>query len=721
MSTSLQTIYISRFQTGFDTYDQPEIMPDDANPILEDVIAFRGVLRKRDGYELLASIPQLTVLTVTVGNPTIIQTTTPHLLTSGQQVMITGLVGDAIVEGINNTIFPYDVTVTGVDTFTITYNSIGGVYTSGGTVCQPTMGLETRLSPAFFEDLVAFTETQAYIFLGGVFVNISGVTTWTGQDFNFFWSANYFGSFWATNNVDPIRYYITGVVWTNFTPQINAALTTLQRALLIFPYKNRLVVLSTTEAGLNFPQRARWSQNGTPYVTGPTPAGVAFDVDAWREDIAGRGGFIDAPTSEKIVTAGFVRDTLVVMFERSAWRLRYTANETLPFIWERINSQLGAEASNSVVGFDYGIMSIGRTGITLTDTNSCKRFEDRIIPDQVFQMDIENNNNTRIHGIRDYQKQLVYWTYVNSDDENLVRYPNKVLCYNYLDNNWSIFNQQFTVYGNFRAITDLTWAQATNQWQNENRQWNSGNLQTGNITVVAGDRFGNVFLFTPDLNDDNTEAFNFNITTKKFNPYIQQGLQAKAIYAYILVSGTAQGQFSIQHFIDENSSDPIEVLTVPTNTNNQEKVWRRVQLSGTSQYHQFVITFSTTQAQIINQTQGTVPAGQNSFGPIKVVPSPIVPGSLAITFTGGTTLSFVDNADGTLTGIPAGAGTIDYSTGNLVLGFTADLVNMRTVVASFTRNSQIADSQIPFQDYDFFQFIFEFAPAGRLNYGDFTT
>lgn len=715
-------VYIPRFQTGLDTYDQPEILPDDGFPILQDVLCYRGVLRKRDGFSLLASIPQVMITNITVGNPTIITTSTPHNLQPNQQVMITGIVGDPIVQGINNTIFPYTVTIIDAMNFTIVYSTLLGTYTSGGTVCQPTMGLETRISNAFFYDLIAFTESQAYIFTAPNWVNISGATVWTGVDFNFFWTTNYFFSFWATNDVDPIRYYISGTVWTDFTPQINAAGDTVQKALLIFPYKNRLVLLNTTEAGLNFSQRARWSQNGTPYVSAPTPPGTAFDANAWRQDIVGKGGFIDAATSEQIITAGFVRDTLVVQFEFSTWRLRYTGNETLPFLWERINSQLGSEAPNSAVTFDFGLMSVGRQGITLSDTNSCKRFDDRLIPDQIFNMDIENNNNNRIQGIRDYQRLLVYWTYVNAEMVNTTHYPNNVLVYNYRDNNWTIYNQSFTCYGEYRQITDLTWAQDLNKWENENRQWNSGNLQSGNITVAAGDRFGNVYLLTEDINDDNTQAFNFNITTKKFNPFIKDGLQCKAIYFYILVSGTMSGQFTLQHFIDENDSTPIETIIIPTNTVAQEKVWRRAQLSGTSQYHYFVLTFSSLPALVVNNLIGSIGPGLTNFGPVNIAPNPIVPATLFIQFTGGVATTFTDNGDGTLTGTPSGTGTISYATGQLNLtGFTVDLNNTRNITANYTQNSQIGDSTIPFQDYDFYQMLFEFAPAGRLNYGDFTT
>ncbi len=716
MSSTVQ-IPIKIFNTGLDTYHQPEVLPEDAFPNLEDVLCYRGVLRKRDGYVNITDFPSYTISgitnavpavvtttsasgyvvgdqiiiygtegvtningiiftitavsspsftisnttapgagyiansgsakkvsftgsfsihSITPGNPTTITTyAAAHNLTSSQQVTIIGVNG-AMGAAINNGEYPYTITVTGANTFTITENTTAISYTGGGIVLQPIMGLENRITAAFYEDLIAFNESQAFLFnsYNTGFTNISGSTTWTGNDSQFFWSMNYYGSFWATNNVDPIRYYITGTTWTDFNPQFDSVSTdVVQSALMIFPYKGRFIMLNTTEGAtsINYPQRARWSQIGNPYVTTPVPSFVSGpDTDAWRQDITGRGGYIDAPTSEKIVSAGFVRDTLVVMFEHSSWRLRYNGNPLLPFIWERMNSQFGAEGTYSAIEFDEALVAVGRDGIIAADVNAAQRI-DTIIPDQVFYMvNGSNNAQRRIQGIRDFQRMLCYWTYCD-DLENgggIPWYPNQTLCYNYLEKSWSVFNQNFTAFGQFREDDEPRWSNTDIAWEAYDNPWSSGNLQTGFPTVVAGNSYGDVYLLESNVTTDDGQPFNFNITTKKFNPFIEKGLQAKAIYAYFLVSGTDAGEFTLSHYIDENDDNPIEIITIPTNTISEEKVWRRVQLSGTGQYHQFVINFS---------------------------------------------------------------------------------------------NSEAIDPEIASADYDFFQMIFEFAPAGRLNYGDFTT
>lgn len=647
-----------------------------------------------------------------------------HNLTTNQVVFIQGVQG---MTEVNSTTTFYTITVTGLATFQLNVSTAAyGVYTSGGGVYQPIQGLKERETATFFKDLIAFNESQAFLFdaTTNEFNNISGTTTWTGNATNFFWSTNFQRAFWATNYVDPIRYYLTGSTWTDYRPVlfgttfsnevlgpgiplaavtygpfivanppiipgtvvVNIAAGTLpgvpaarliddglgvlspapgfpagyagtvnyttgsinltavvpeaaiiravtvtydqegdrlERALMIFPYKDRMIALSTYEGAgfVEFPQRCRYSQNGSVFVTSPVPTSYTFNANAWRQDVAGRGGFIDAPIGERIITAGFVRDVLVVLFEFSAWRLRYTANEAIPFVWERISSQYGSESTYSAIEFDNGVLSVGRTGVIATEPNSCQRI-DEIIPDQVYQISNLNNSQRRVQGIRDYQRQLAYWTFPEGDE---VSFPNRTLVFNYLENNWTLYRQEFTAFGQFRRDDTLTWGTALSTWGEEGSLWGSGDLQSGYPSVVAGNKLGKVFRLDRQFTTDDDEPFNFSITTKKFNPFIDQGLQCKAVYLYLLLQGTTSLEFTIEHYIDEDLSTPVATYVVSTATSSQEKVWRRVALSAIgAQYHQFKFLFSEDQfddsanssqdVEIYQMVLEVVPAGRLNYG-----------------------------------------------------------------------------------------------------------
>jgi hypothetical protein len=237
---------------------------------------------------------------------------------------------------------------------------------------------------------------------------------------------------------DGVRWYdMNQTTWANFQPPINAT-NILLGALIIFFYRDRLIMLVPTETtalggvgNQTYYQRARWSQNGTFYYSSnPIPSGQTSQSDAWRDDIPGKGGYIDAPTSDRIISASLVKDTLQVFFERSTWRLRYSGNEELPFIWERINEEFGSDSTFGTINFDIGPKTIGSRGIIQVDGRNVYRI-DNLIPDEVFNFENQHSGPQRISGIRDFDEQVVYWAFPN-DDENGT-YPNRVLLYNYMN------------------------------------------------------------------------------------------------------------------------------------------------------------------------------------------------------------------------------------------------------------------------------------------------
>lgn len=300
---------------------------------------------------------------------------------------------------------------------------------------------------------------------------------------------------------------VTG--WVNFNPPLdNTAIPQiLLGALMLFPYKGYLVVLNTVEgislaAGRRFTNRARWSQaqspepNGTVFYAPPYPINTVGTVvnpgDEWYPVPLNTGGFVDAPTSEDIIAAEFIKDTLVVYFESSKWKLTYTGNPITPFIWEKLNTEIGATSTFSIVPFDRNILSIGPNGAYGCDSVNTERI-DRIIPDEVFNFHTTNNNAKRIYGIRDFYGESVQWTFTDNDQQPTSTYPSKTLYYNYLNNSFAIFKNTFTCFGHFTQNSDLTWARANHPWNYYGRSWDSFVSHSGFPIVVSGNQQGFVF------------------------------------------------------------------------------------------------------------------------------------------------------------------------------------------------------------------------------------
>ena len=158
------------------------------------------------------------------------------------------------------------------------------------------------------ETTIWFDEKYAYVWNGSAFDEFIPGTTWASTDSDFFYAFNYRGAApqdrllfvtnFVSNAANPMR-YTDGITWTNFAPLVTAA-NTLFSCRILVSYYGRLLALNCweglTAAGpggaVNISNRCRFSQLGSP-----------IDVDAFRTDIFGRGGLIDAPTSEQIVGA----------------------------------------------------------------------------------------------------------------------------------------------------------------------------------------------------------------------------------------------------------------------------------------------------------------------------------------------------------------------------------------------------------------------------------
>ena len=535
-----QPFAIANRESGLVKSKKDYVIPDDAFSELENMYVWRDRLLRRKGFELLGRLRRdltaeaLGDFTAAGAGDTVfnIFTGLGVAVLEPNAEMVPGTAALPLVLTIaapgNNTLT--DSTGTGVfvvsgagvviTAATINYATGDVTITTSGAVGAsavtanlsyypklPVMGLRTwELGVINAEATIAFDTIYAYRFdnTNERFQEWIPGTTWTSvTSEQFFWTENFWnvgtnGIFWVCNNntSNPIR-FADGTTFTTFAPNLDntGAPQQLRQALMLIAYRGRLVALNTHEgiAGgpfIQFPQRARWSQNGDP----------TDQTNAWNDNVAGRGGFIDCPTNERIVSAAFIRDTLTVRFERSTWLLRYTGNEILPFIWERINVELGAESTFSDVRFDKGVLSIGDKGITSCNGNSVERI-DEAIPDEVFGFENDNNGPKRVHGIRDHFNRLVYWTFPASTGQK--EFPDRLLVFNYFNNTWAVFTDSFTTLGQWQRFNDVTWNDlAGREWQTIIQAWNSSQFQARFPDIIGGNQQGWVHVLNKQSNND---------------------------------------------------------------------------------------------------------------------------------------------------------------------------------------------------------------------------
>jgi len=252
-----------------------------------------------------------------------------------------------------------------------------------------------------------------------------------------------------------------------------------------------LNTLETVDVGagavpVTFTNRARWCLNGNP-IGAAAPACLG----AWYDDVPGVGGWLEAPTKEAIITAKILKDRLIVYFERSTWELVYTGNQVLPFVWQTIDDQLGAESTFSSVLFDKVVFGVGQSGVHQCDGMRVSRIDDKI-PYEVFKIHNGNSGVERVAGIRDYSTEMVYWTFPAAEDNPV--FPNRMLVYNYKNGSWSFNDDSITAFGYIQNTDDLTWGACSYTWEEFGRLWSSGLNQSLTRTVLAGNQEGYTFI-----------------------------------------------------------------------------------------------------------------------------------------------------------------------------------------------------------------------------------
>jgi hypothetical protein len=554
------------------------LLPNDAYPVLQNAYVWRERILRKQGYQLLGRL-QRDLTGQSLGN------TSAGLTLNYADVLTTMGITESTATIIPGSVFiaaggadAFSFTDQGDGTFTATGKGVASGsfinYATGQVRLVfnpalvggdpvfinvsyypglPVMGINIReLQNSSIAQTVFFDQKYAYIFNAstGVFQEFIPGTTWNAHNgtvsaTDFFWSTNYWVSdltnfttanqklFWVTNNTgqfgasaDPIR-ITDGTTWLDFSPpnygRIDAT-NFLVQCLAFLPFRGRMLAFNTWEgpnyaSAQNYSNRIRWSTIGNPFIAysaGPPATG------SWRDDIRGQGGYLDIPTTEDIISVGFVRDNLVIYCERSTWQLRYTGRSIAPFQIEKVNSELGAEGPFSAIQFDTSLVGIGDKGIVECDSYKSERIDIKI-PDFVFQFNALNDGVFRVHGVRDFINRLAFWTiplaraYDARISSSSRIFPNQRLVYNYENDSWALFNDSLTTVGTYQTQTSRTWLNTKLPWIKCKFPWVS--QPQGDPEIVGGNQQGFIE-YLDKLTTNDVSLFISNITANTTTPTV---------------------------------------------------------------------------------------------------------------------------------------------------------------------------------------------------------
>jgi hypothetical protein len=575
---------IGNMKTGLELDLEPWLLPQDAFTTLTNMYVRRGKLIKRLGYTqfdrfvnavadeaigssgstnytgTLANIPiRAGDLSFTDGTLTI---------TDDGDGTLSGDVGDAST--INYTTGDYDITFSGSTTGAVTadYDFYPG---------NQIMGLTRYVTSTGIDDLIGFDTRRSakYDTVNSKFEDLGTADAWSGGADDFFSAWNWRDRLFAVNNVDQMQVY-DGSSFTELTMDIDDDTSNdVDTCLLVLAHKERLIVFRTTEDGVVYPARARWCAPG--------------DYTDWVDaDSGGQGGYVDAPTSHWIMSAGFIDDDIVVFFNASTWRLRYTGNYELPFRWERVSQDSGSNSTFSTISHANKLLTMGLTSILATDNLDVVSIDEKI-PDMA--LDIDQSNFDLIQSIE-----------VADNDQIFMSYPeigqtvnNKTLCLNYQDKNWSVYDYGFSCFGYHVADNDLTWDEIDLTWDEIEASWDDRTSQAGFPTVIAGDTSGYIWHLNYS-SADNGNAIAMEALSSRWNPMIDQGMKARLGYIDFMVDRDPDISFTVSFYVDHKTTPAVErTFTCDTDAeSDEEKIVKRVFYGGISKFHRIKISHTAS-------------------------------------------------------------------------------------------------------------------------------
>lgn len=514
---------IANFATGLDKRLQPWLIPDDAQEELLDGYVYRGTMSKREGYTYFATgekggtpyresrivhiledvpaaeTPDGIVLTFTLNgtdqiargsitvngsNPVVVGTDDGLGVISGMGI-VTGSVD--YLTGIMSVTF--SVAPAALSTVTFTYSFMPG---------NPVMMIANFITATNIRQLiVADTRyVNRYNSTTNILEDISPATPYTGTQFDFFTWVNYESAasvprLLFCNNVDVIQQYdgtsVTDYAYNMETGSPPVAVTSLLCSWMT-QMKDRLILLRTTENGFIYGKRIRIS-------------GTGANSDDFRTSATG-AGFIDIPDGSWINGAAFNRDDLIIFTAQSTWVLKYTGNDTNPFVLDKIDESRGCEATFSVITYLNRTSATSPRGLIISDGYRVER-QDEDIPDFSYN-EIDGENFS-----------LCFAGTVDADRDHYLIYPPqnrehslRILTTNYDEDNYSTYRLPLSCMGTYVNAFDITWADLLKydnwaQFAADYGNWNSFAYTSGAPFSVGGGHKGEIWKLAVTEIEDN--------------------------------------------------------------------------------------------------------------------------------------------------------------------------------------------------------------------------
>jgi len=343
---------------------------------------------------------------------------------------------------------------------------------------------------------------------------------YTGNKFNFWDWVNYPSNsgnprLIFTNNQDEIQVYDPSLTPSFIdyvsSPDFTFSGITSLKCLHLKYHKDRLLLFRTTENGVVYPKRIR--------ISGLGANGDTFDSTAIG------AGFIDIPTGGWITDLDFNRDDIIIFtdsgFTQETWILRYTNNDVVPFVLDKIDESRGGQAPYGTITYLNRTSGVATRSLIMTDGYRVERMDDKI-PDYSYQeIDAENFDLSFASQIDDnHQHILIHPSPQQSESD-------RMLVTNYDEDSFSVYRIPLSCAGVYQQGFDVTWDDLLiySNWDEfaaAYSNWNSFAYSANSPFTVGGGHKGEVWRLNVNEGEDNpqrirsitiTDAESLTVTT----------------------------------------------------------------------------------------------------------------------------------------------------------------------------------------------------------------
>lgn len=256
-------------------------------------------------------------------------------------------------------------------------------------------------------------------------------------------------------------------------------------------YKNFLVALNVTKAGVNFRHMVKWSTPAEPGAVPTTWDPADQTQDAGENDLASSPG--------EIIDGLQLRDSFMIYKEDAIWRMTYTGG---PFVmdFQQVTGTSGALNRNCIVENDTYHFVLTGSDVIIHDGQNATSILDKQSRQALFQ-DFDASAIDRAFVFKNPFLNEIWVCYPQAGNS----IPNKALVWNYKDRTVSYRDLPSVHHANFGSVDSAlgdTWDSDSDPWNSDLTAWNGPDFTPNTTRVLMASENQRLYLLDTSASFD---------------------------------------------------------------------------------------------------------------------------------------------------------------------------------------------------------------------------